>query len=61
MRNAAFGYSSVLKEHMGNHTGERPFKCNICDAEFGQSGSVKRRLSTHKKVNGHQVCDATFS
>ncbi|KAK7080818.1 hypothetical protein SK128_020995 [Halocaridina rubra] len=52
-----------LKLHMLTHTGERPFKCDVCDSRFVQ----RSHLITHmKKHTGERkfscsTCNKTFS
>lgn len=60
----AFPAESNLKRHMYMHTGERPFKCDQCDATFNQSGN----LQTHQKHRHSDlrpfscpICSATFN
>ena len=41
----SFGYRHGLESHVNNHTGEKPFACNLCNWRTGD----RRRLSEHKK------------
>ena len=47
------------------HSGERHFKCGICEKCFGQQNSLKRHIATvHDKKKGLFECDycgETFS
>lgn len=38
-----------LKSHGFKHTGERPFKCNICGNGFSQTSGLKRHQITHSQ------------
>lgn len=41
-----FTASDSLRIHMFSHTGERPYKCEQCDASYVQSGHLKRHVRT---------------
>lgn len=47
--NKQFSCKYYLSRHMRIHTGEKPYKCNLCDYECSFSYSLKYHLSQHSK------------
>ncbi|KAI5699724.1 hypothetical protein M8J75_007604 [Diaphorina citri] len=42
-----FKYENNLQAHRRNHTGEKPFKCTVCDHACSQSAKLKKHMKIH--------------
>ena len=54
---------SYVPENRRLHTKEKVYQCDVCDAKFTASGSLKSHKRTHTKERPYQcdLCDARFT
>jgi KRAB domain-containing zinc finger protein len=47
MCSKSFRQQGTLKTHMGIHSEERPYGCNVCSKSFSQKVSLKTHVPIH--------------
>jgi len=63
MCDKAFRQSEHLNRHMRVHTGDKPYKCSLCDKSFGRSSTLqnhKRQVHSNRKPYQCPFCEKMF-
>ena len=48
----SFSHPGLLKHHKVSHTGDMPYKCDICKDAFAWAWGLKKHMKTHSEENG---------
>jgi KRAB domain-containing zinc finger protein len=42
-----FNLNHHLQTHIRTHTGDKPYKCDVCGKVFSQNSNIQRHIRTH--------------
>ncbi|XP_071449473.1 zinc finger protein 91-like [Hetaerina americana] len=55
--------ANIRVHYMRVHSGERPFKCTLCEKGFVSKGSLETHMNTHTREKNYKcdICEAVFT